>query len=158
MATLTLDNNVYQAYATLAEQNNISITDAMKEALRLLSQHLKKNNKSSIRKRLENRIEELRRLQANWDYADAPAISQAVCDHTWEILAACNDKLLFGLAIFPNTNGNILMQWKTQKGDACLSILSNRMVYDVNYGNFEKEGILPLSDSHTFLEILKNIA
>ena len=42
MATLVLDNTLYQGYATIAEQNNISVTDAMAEALRLLKQHLKK--------------------------------------------------------------------------------------------------------------------
>ncbi len=29
MATLVLDNTLYQGYATIAEQNNISVTDAM---------------------------------------------------------------------------------------------------------------------------------
>ena len=29
MATLVLDNKLYQGYATIAEQNNISVTDAM---------------------------------------------------------------------------------------------------------------------------------
>ena len=63
-----------------------------------------------------------------------------------------------GITIFPNTNGYILMQWKTSRGDACLSILSDRIVYDVNYGEIEKEGILPLSELSKFLEVLKNIA
>lgn len=43
MTTLVLDNTLYQGYATIAEQNNISVTDAMAEALRLLKQHLKKS-------------------------------------------------------------------------------------------------------------------
>ena len=43
------------------------------------------------------------------------------------------------------------MQWKTSKGDAGLSILSDRIVYDVNYGEIEKEGILPLSELSKFL-------
>ena len=137
MATLVLDNTLYQGYATIAEQNNISVTDAMAEALRLLKQQLKKKPSLSLRQRLEKRILELRDLPANWDYAGSPSIS---------------------LAIFPNTNGYILMQWKTSKGDACLSILSNRIVYDVNYGETEKEGILPLSELPKFLEVLKNIA
>lgn len=43
MATLVLDNTLYQGYATIAEQNNISVTDAMEEALRLLKQQLKRS-------------------------------------------------------------------------------------------------------------------
>ena len=60
MATLVLDNTLYQGYATIAEQNNISVTDAMAEALRLLKQHLKKKPSLSLRQRLEKRILELR--------------------------------------------------------------------------------------------------
>ena len=56
MATLVLDNKLYQGYATIAEQNNISVTDAMAEALRLLKQHLKKKPSLSLRQRLEKRI------------------------------------------------------------------------------------------------------
>ena len=69
MATLVLDNTLYQGYATIAEQNNISVTDAMAEALRLLKQQLKKKPSLSLRQRLEKRILELRDLPANWDYA-----------------------------------------------------------------------------------------
>ena len=68
MATLVLDNTLYQGYATIAEQNNISVTDAMAEALRLLKQQLKKKPSFSLRQRLEKRILELRGLPANWDY------------------------------------------------------------------------------------------
>lgn len=157
MATLTLDNKLYQAYETIAEQNNISVVDAMREALRLLRQHIKKTAKSSTRKRLESRIEELRSLSSNWDYAGAQAISPSVCNHVSEILAACDDKLLEGLAIFPNINGNVLMQWETSKGDACLSILSDKVVYDVNYGEEEKGGSLSFSEVPAFLSILNNI-
>lgn len=55
MATLTLDNKIYQAYETIAEQNNISVADVMKEALRLLvrGKHLNMTAKTSVRKRLE---------------------------------------------------------------------------------------------------------
>ena len=158
MATLVLDNTLYQGYAAIAEQNNISVSDAMAEALRLLKHHLMKKPSPSVRTRLENRILELRDLPANWDYAGSPAISPDACDYSQKVLSACNDSLLNGLAIFPNTNGCILMQWKTSKGDACLSILSDRIVYDVNYGETEKEGSLPLSDLPKFLEVLKNIA
>ena len=56
MATLVLDNTLYQGYATIAEQNNISVTDAMAEALRLLKQQLKKKPSLSLRQRLEKRI------------------------------------------------------------------------------------------------------
>ena len=48
MATLVLDNTLYQGYATIAEQNNISVTDAMAEALRLLKQQLKKKPSLSL--------------------------------------------------------------------------------------------------------------
>lgn len=60
MATLTLDNKIYQAYEAIAEQNNISVADVMKEALRLLirGKHLNMTAKTSVRKRLEKRIEE----------------------------------------------------------------------------------------------------
>ena len=40
----------------------------------------------------------------------------------------------------------------------CLSIPSDRIVYDVNYEEIEKEGILPLSELPKFLEVLKSIA
>ena len=36
MATLVLDNTLYQGYATIAEQNNISVTDAMAEAFAII--------------------------------------------------------------------------------------------------------------------------
>jgi hypothetical protein len=158
MATLVLDNTLYQGYATIAEQNNISVTDAMAEALRLLKQQLKKKPSLSLRQRLEKRILELRDLPVNWDYAGSPSISSEACDYSQKVVSSCSESLLQGLAIFPNTNGYILMQWKTSKGDACLSILSDRIVYDVNYGEIEKEGILPLSELSKFLEVLKNIA
>ena len=157
MATLVLDNTLYQGYATIAEQNNISVTDAMTEALRLLKQQLKKKPSLSLRQRLEKRILELRDLPANWDYAGSPSISSKACDYSQKVVSSCSEPLLQGLAIFPNTNGCILMQWKTSKGDACLSILSDRIVYDVNYGEIEKEGVLPLSELPIFLEVLKNI-
>ena len=149
MATLVLDNKLYQGYATIAEQNNISVTDAMAEALRLLKQHLKKKPSLSLRQRLEKRILELRDLPANWDYAGSPSISSEACDYSQKVVSSCSESLLQGLA---------LMQWKTSKGDACLSILSDRIVYAVNYGEIEKEGILPLSELPKFLEVLKNIA
>ena len=79
MATLVLDNTLYQGYATIAEQNNISVTDAMAEALRLLKQQLKKKTSLSLRQRLEKRIHELRDLPANWDYAGSPTISSEAC-------------------------------------------------------------------------------
>ena len=160
MATLTLDNKIYQAYETIAEQNNISVADVMKEALRLLvrGKHLNMTAKTSVRKLLEKRLEEIRDLPLNWDYAGAPVISPLVCDSASKILAACNDKLLRGLAVFPNVNGGILMQWKTSKGDACLSILNDRIVYDVNCGDIEKDGFISLSNINTFLEILEGIA
>ena len=63
MATLVLDNTLYQGYATIAEQNNISVTDAMAEALRLLKKQLKKKPSFSLRQRLEKRILELRGCQ-----------------------------------------------------------------------------------------------
>ena len=158
MATLVLDNTLYQGYATIAEQNNISVTDAMAEALRLLKQQLKKKPSLSLRQRLEKRILELRDLPANWDYAGSPSISSEACDYSQKVVSSCSESLLQGLAIFTNTNGYILMQWKTSKGDACLSILSDRIVYDVNYGEIEKEGILQFSELPKFLEVLKNIA
>lgn len=160
MATLTLDNKIYQAYEAIAEQNNISVADVMKEALRILShgKHLNKTTRVSVRKRLENRIEELRGLPSNWDYTGSPVISQLACDSASKILASCEDKLLNGLAVFPNINGGILMQWKTSKGDACLSILNDRIVYDVNCDNIEKEGSISLSNINAFLEILEDIA
>ena len=111
-----------------------------------------------LRQRLEKRILELRDLLANWDYAGSPSVSSEACDYSRKVVACCSESLLQGLAIFPNTNGYILMQWKTSKGDACLSILSDRIVYDVNYGEIEKEGILQLSELPKFLEVLKNIA
>lgn len=157
-ATLTLDNKLYQAYETIAEENNISVSDAMSEGLRLLRLHLREMGKSPTRKRLECRVEELRSLPYNWDCAGAPAISRMACNETSNVLAACSDEMLQGLAIFPNVNGNVLMQWKTPKGDACLSILADRMVYDVSCGGEEKDGILPLSEIRLFLDILKNIA
>lgn len=80
-----------------------------------------------------------------------------VCDSASKILAVCKDKLLRGLAVFTNTNGGILMQWKTSKGDACLSILNDRIVYDVNCDNIEKGGFIS-SNINTFLEILEDIA
>lgn len=51
MATLTLDNKIYQAYETIAEQNNISVADVMKEALRLLvrGKHLNMTAKTSVK-------------------------------------------------------------------------------------------------------------
>ena len=76
MATLVLDNTLYQGYATIAEQNNISVTDAMAEALRLLKQQLKKKPSLSLRQRLEKRILELRDLPANWDYACIAELNQ----------------------------------------------------------------------------------
>ncbi len=155
---MTLDNKLYQAYETIAEENNISVADAMREGLRLLSLHFRKTAKSPTRRRLEGRVDELRSLPSNWDCAGAPAISRLACNETLGVLAACSDELLRGLAIFPNVNGYVLMQWKTPKGDACLSILADRMVYDVSCGGEEKDGILPLSEIHEFLDILKNIA
>lgn len=155
---MTLDNKLYQAYETIAEENNISVADAMREGLRLLSLHFRKESKSPTRKRLENRVDELRCLPSNWDCAGAPVISRSACDETLDVLAACSDELLQGLAIFPNVNGYVLMQWKTPKGDACLSIMADRMAYDVSCGGEEKDGILPLSEIHAFVDILKNIA
>ena len=111
-----------------------------------------------LRQRLEKRILELRGLPANWDYEGSSSISSETCDYSQKVVSSCSESLLQGLAIFPNTNGYILMQWKTAKGDACLSILSDRIVYDVNYGETEKEGILPFSELPKFLEVLKNIA
>ena len=60
MATLVLDNTLYQGYAAIAEQNNISVSDAMAEALRLLKHHLMKKPSPSVRTLLENRKLELR--------------------------------------------------------------------------------------------------
>ena len=158
MAELILDNNTYQAYVNIAEQNNISVTDAIREALLLLKQHFRTSTKSSLRKHLEERIEELRSLSSNWDYLGSPAISASACDMAARVLAACEDTFLQGLAIFPNTNGYVLMQWRTNKGKACLSILGDRLVYDVNYGDKEKEGVLSLSDTSLFINELKHIA
>ncbi len=155
MAELVLDNKTYQAYVNIAEQNNISVTDALKEALLLLKQHLRMSTKSSLRRRLEGRIGELRALSPNWDSAGSPAISSSACDIASKVLGACDDDLLQGLAIFPNTNGYVLMQWKTHKGDACLSILEDRMVYDIRYSDKEKEGVLSLSETMRFIKELK---
>ncbi len=157
MATLTLDNKIYQAYASIAEQNNISITDAMKEALRLLRLHLKKPQKSFLRKRLEERVDELRALPVNWDSAEAPALSSLACNFTAKVLAACDDKMLQGLAIFPNTNGGVLMQWQTSKGDACLSILDDKFVYDISYGETEEGAMSSFSELNGFVAKLKHI-
>ena len=142
MAELVLDNKTYQAYVNIAEQNNISVTDAIREALLLLKQHFRKSTKSSLRKHLEERIEELRSLSSNWDYLGSPAISAS----------ACEDTFLQGLAIFPNSNGYVLMKWRTNKGEACLSILSDRLVYDIIYVGNEKSGILSLSDTDIFIK------
>ena len=81
MATLVLDNTLYQCYATIAEQNNINVTDAMTETLRLLKQQLKKKPSLSLSQRLEKRILELRDLPANWDYEGSPSISSEACDY-----------------------------------------------------------------------------
>ena len=113
MATLVLDNTLYQGYATIAEQNNISVTDDMTEALRLLKQQLKKKPSLSLNQRLEKRILEFRDLPANWDYEGYPSISSEACDYSQKVVASCSESILQGLTIFPNTNGNILMQWKT---------------------------------------------
>ena len=152
MAELVLDNKTYQAYVNIAEQNNISVTDAIREALLLLKQHFRKSTKSSLRKHLEERIEELRSLSSNWDYLGSPAISASACDMAARVLAACEDTFLQGLAIFPNSNGYVLMQWRTNKGEACLSILSDRLVYDIIYVGNEKSGILSLSDTDIFIK------
>ena len=78
---------------------------------------LKKKPSLSLRQRLEKRILELRDLPANWDYAGSPSISSEACDYSQKVVSSCSEPLLQGLAIFPNTNGYILMQWKTSKGD-----------------------------------------
>ena len=69
MATLVLDNTLYQGYATIAKQNNISVTDAMAEALRLLKQHLKKKPSLSLRQRLEKRILDRKSTRLNSSHA-----------------------------------------------------------------------------------------
>lgn len=157
MAELVLDNKTYQAYVNIARQNDISVTDAVREALQLLILHFGKPATSPLRKRMEDRIETLRELPCDWDDAGSPSISSFACDVAANVVAACDDALLQGLAIFPNTNGCVLMQWKTPKGDACLSILGNRMVYDVNNCGEEKDGILHFSEVAGFVDELKCI-
>ena len=114
-------------------------------------------NDVATRVRLEQRIGELEHLQANWDKDNAPRISPKACQFSREVLRETSDALLDGLAIFPNTNGKILMQWKTAHGDACLSILDDTFAYDVNYGKTEKSDVLPMSQLATFFDELKNI-
>ena len=129
MATLVLDNTLYQCYATIAEQNNINVTDDMTEALRLLKQQLKKKPSLSLNQRLEKRILEFRDLPANWDYEGYPSISSEACDYSQKVVASCSESILQGLKIFPNTNGNILMQWKTFKGDVEFYVSLSRISF-----------------------------
>ena len=112
---------------------------------------------NSQRVRLQDRVEKIEALPENWDYNNAPAISKDACDFSRKVLASCDDTLLSGLAIFPNTNGKVLMQWKTLRGDACLSIFENEFAYDVNSSTGEASGVLPFSQIHTFLDELKCI-
>ena len=129
MATLVLDNTLYQCYATIAEQNNTNVTDDMTEALRLLKQQLKKKPSLSLNQRLEKRILEFRDLPANWDYEGYPSISSEACDYSQKVVASCSESILQGLTIFPNTNGNILMQWKTFKGDVEFYVSLSRISF-----------------------------
>lgn len=156
MNTITLDNSTYNDVATFARYNNISVAEAVKAGLKMLLEQFKvKNNPQRVR--LQDRVEEIEALPENWDYNNAPAISKDACDFSRKVLASCDDALLSGLAIFPNTNGKVLMQWKTLRGDACLSILENEFAYDVNSCDGEVSGVLPFSQVHTFLDELKSI-
>lgn len=156
MNTITLDNRTYNDVAAYARLNNISVAEAIKSGFKLLLAQFKAKTES-VRARLEQRIDELEHLQVNWDNEDAPSISSKACQFSREVLHGTSDALLAGLAIFPNTNGKILMQWQTANGDACLSILDDTFAYDINYGNSEKSGVLPMSQISVFLNELKNI-
>lgn len=156
MNTITLDNSTYNDVEAYARLNNISVTEAIKNGIKILLSQFKARTVSA-RVRLEQRIDELEHLQANWDNENAPSISSKACQFSREVLRNTSDALLDGLAIFPNTNGKILMQWRTENGDACLSILDDAFAYDVNYGKSEKSGVLPKSQISVFLNELKNI-
>ena len=155
MNTVTLNPTLYSEASRYALSHHVSLEDLVERCLKAVL--FKKIVKSPLRKRLETKLQSIRALNENWDHNDAPKISISVCDVASGVLEKCCDEQLNGLAIFPNINGNIFMQWRTAKGRACLGISDEKLFYDVVFSEGKIVNTTTVEEISVFMRDLKNI-
>lgn len=147
--SVAIDPKIYKGVENYAVTHNLSTRDVVEQCLTVWLSKIVVSD-SPLRAKLKERIEHIRSLEENWDHQNAPRISSDICDLALKVISLCSDTQLKGLAIFPNTSDGIFMQWRTQKGRACLAIAHNFVAYDVVAGEVKKTGKMPKSEVEVF--------
>ncbi len=155
MNTVTLNPFIYSEASRYALSHHVSIEDLVERCLKAVL--FKQTTKSVQREHLEVKLRNIRALKENWDNNNAPEISVSACSIASDVLAGCGDEQLKGLAIFPNTSGNIFMQWRTDKGRACLGISDEKLFYDVVWPDGKIVNVISLGEISVFMRDLKKI-
>ena len=155
MNTVTLNPSIYSEASRYALSHHVSLEDLVESCLKTVL--FKQTFKSRLRERLESKLQGIRALKENWDDNNAPEISTVACDMASSVLEECDDDLLNGLAIFPNTSGNIFMQWRTAKGRACLGISDVNLFYDVVSPDGKIVNTISVGEISVFMRDLKKI-
>lgn len=141
MSTITIDQATYNEAEAFARLHNISVSDAIKTGLELLFKQFKtktytaKSTAISAAKELvTNDIDNLKKLEANWDgYGAVPILSASINNAKKIVLnnSITADNLE---DVQPNPNGTVTITWSKGNNLVCLEVGKENMSFfaDIN--------------------------
>ena len=136
-------NTIWSLLAPLSYDNKKWLADKLYESI---------HGATAVDK-MKGRLGQLSLLNEGWDGNNAQPISPAVISNMQDVLNKCKDKDIESWVLFPDINGNLYLDFKSDEVDAGL-ILSETYI---SYFAKDKEGKdIPFS-SAAFLQVMDGI-
>ena len=110
-------------------------------------------NRCSVIDKLKIRLEQLSTLKQGWDGNNAQPVHPAVLSNMRAVLHQCNEKDMASWLLFPDVNGNLYLDLKSDNIDAGIVLAENTFSYFTD----EKDGKdIPFSPT-TFIQVINSI-
>jgi hypothetical protein len=105
---------------------------------------------------INNRIEELSKLKDGWDGYGALSIEKDAIDNIKKIAETSNPSDLKKWILFPDIDGSLYMDLKSEKKEAGINLFANKFSYFVEKNQLEGEQNIPFSVCK-FIEIMNEL-
>lgn len=108
---------------------------------------------SSKTGRMKVRLNELAKLEAGWDGNNAQPVSPQACYNMEAILASCNEEDIENWILFPDVNGNLYLDLKSEDIDAGIILSGNTFSF---FTDEKDEKDIPFTPD-IFLSVIRSI-
>ena len=110
-------------------------------------------NGATVVDKMRARLEQLSSLKQGWDGNNAMPLSPAVISNMRAVLSRCKDKDIESWVLFPDVNGNLYLDFKSDETDAGLILSESSFSY---FAGEKDEKDIPFSVA-SFLQVMNSI-